>query len=55
MEKIASLVIIIGTGLWFASILFMESRWQVQALAAVILIIGIFLAHFWEEVFRKED
>lgn len=55
MEKIASLVIIIGTALWLGSVFFMEARWQAQTLAAIILIIGIFLAHFWEEVFRKED
>jgi hypothetical protein len=55
MEKLAGLVIIIGTALWFISVFFLEARWQAQALAATVLIIGIFLAHFWEEVFRKEE
>ncbi len=50
MEKIASLIIIIGTFLWLFSILALGGRWQWQMLSALVLIIGIFTAHFWEEL-----
>ena len=49
MEKLASFVIIIGTILWFVSVLFLGGSWQWQMFAALILTIGIFMAHFWEE------
>ncbi len=50
MEKLASLIIIIGTFLWLFSILVLEGRWQWQMFSALVLIIGIFCAHFWEEL-----
>ena len=50
MEKLASVIIILGTVFWFISILFLGGRWQWQMLAALILTIGIFIAHFWEEL-----
>ena len=51
MEKLASVIIIIGTILWFVSVLFLGGRWQWQMFAALILTIGIWiLAHFWEEL-----
>lgn len=50
MEKLASVIIVIGTILWFISILFLGGRWQWQMFAALILTIGIFTAHFWEEL-----
>ena len=50
MEKLASLIIIIGTLLWLFSIFVLEGRWQWQMLSALVLIIGIFCAHFWEEL-----
>ncbi len=50
MEKLASVIIIIGTVLWFVSVLFLGGRWQWQMLAALIITIGIFVAHFWEEL-----
>ena len=43
-------MIIVGTVLWLISILFLGGRWQWQMFAALILIIGIFTAHFWEEL-----
>lgn len=49
MEKLASFIIIIGTILWFVSVLFLGGSWQWQMFAALILTIGIFMAHFWEE------
>ena len=57
MEKLASLIIILGTILWFISVLFLGGRWQWQTLAAIVLIIGIFIAHFWEELSegKKKD
>jgi hypothetical protein len=50
MEKLASLIIIIGTFLWLFSIFALEGRWQWQMFSALVLIIGIFCAHFWEEL-----
>ena len=50
MEKLASLIIIIGTFLWLFSIFVLEARWQWQMLSAFVLIVGIFFAHFWEEL-----
>ncbi|MCE2402171.1 hypothetical protein J4G08_14960 [Candidatus Poribacteria bacterium] len=55
MEKLASVIIIIGTVLWFISVLFLGGRWQWQMLAALILTIGIFLAHFWEELSEEKN
>ena len=54
MEKLAGLIIFIGTGLWLVSILFLGGRWQWQMFAALILTIGIFLAHFWEELSEEK-
>ena len=50
MEKLASLIIIIGIFLWLFSIFVLEGRWQWQMFSALVLIIGIFCAHFWEEL-----
>ncbi len=50
MEKLASLIIILGSGLWLFSIIALEARWQWQMLSALVLTIGIFWAHFWEEL-----
>ena len=50
MEKLASIIIIIGTAIWFISVLFLGGRWQWQMFAALILTVGIFIAHFWEEL-----
>lgn len=54
MEKLASLIIFVGTGLWLVSVLFLGGRWQWQMFAALILTIGIFLAHFWEELSEEK-
>ena len=50
MEKLASLIIILGTALWLFSILVLEARWQWQMFSALVLTVGIFCAHFWEEL-----
>ena len=50
MEKLASFIIIFGTILWLVSVLFLGGSWQWQMFAALILTIGIFTAHFWEEL-----
>ena len=50
MEKLSSLIIIIGTFLWLFSVLALEGRWQWQIFSAVVLTVGIFCAHFWEEL-----
>lgn len=54
MEKLASLIIIIGTLLWLFSIFVLEARWQWQMFSALVLTAGIFCAHFWEEL-RETD
>ena len=50
MEIIASAIIIFGTFLWLFSVIILDGRWQWQMFAALVLTIGIFLAHFWEEL-----
>jgi fatty acid desaturase len=50
MERLAGFIIIVGTVLWLISVLFLGGRWQWQMFAALVLIIGIFTAHFWEEL-----
>jgi len=54
MEKIASALIVIGAIYWAISIVFFESDWQQQLIAAAITIVGIFVAHLWEELFRDQ-
>ena len=55
MEKLASLIIIIGTCLWLFSVLALEGRWQWQMFSALVLTVGIFCAHFWEELRDTEE
>ena len=55
MERLASVIIILGTVLWFVSVLFLGGRWQWQMFAALILTIGIFIAHFWEELSEGKE
>lgn len=55
MEKVASLIIIIGTILWLFSIFALEGRWQWQMFSAFVLMVGIFSAHFWEELQDTDD
>ena len=43
MERVAGIIIILGTLLWLFSIIFLEGRWQWQMFAALVLTIGIFL------------
>ena len=50
MEKVASAIIIIGSFLWLFSVIALDGRWQWQMFSALVLTIGIFLAHFWEEL-----
>ena len=50
MEKVASAIIIIGTFLWLFSVIILDGRWQWQMFSALVLTIGIFWAHFWEEL-----
>ena len=55
MEKVASLIIILGTFLWLFSVLALEGRWQWQMFSALVLTVGIFWAHFWEELRDPEE
>jgi len=55
VEKVASLIIILGTFLWLFSVLALEGRWQWQIFSALVLIVGIFWAHFWEELRDTND
>ena len=54
MEKLAYVLIFIGAVFWVFSIFAMGGRWQAQLLAAAILIVGIIIAHVWEELFREK-
>jgi len=59
MEKLAYVLIFIGAIFWVFSIspiqgFGMQGRWQAQLLAALILIVGIIIAHVWEELFREK-
>ncbi len=54
MEKLAYVLIFIGAVFWVSSIFTMGGRWQPQLLAAAILIVGIIIAHVWEELFREK-
>ena len=54
MEKLAYVLILIGAIFWVFSIFGMGGRWQAQLLAAAILIVGIIIAHVWEELFREK-
>ncbi len=54
MEKLAYLLIFIGATFWIFSIFLMRAQWQPQLLAATILIVGIIIAHVWEELFREK-
>ena len=55
MEKLVSLILIIGAVLWLISVFFLDGRWQWQIFSAAIIITGIMAAHMWEEVFKKEE
>ena len=55
MEKVASFIIILGTFLWLFSVLALEGRWQWQMFSALVLTVGIFAAHFWEELRSTEE
>lgn len=55
MERLVSLILIIGAVLWLISVFFRDGRWQWQMFSAAIIIIGIVAAHMWEEVFQKEE
>jgi len=47
-------MIITGTLIWLYSIFFLEAQWQYQLAGIVIVSIGVFLAHIWEELFREK-
>lgn len=53
-EKLASFLIIIGVILWVISIFFLGGRWQPLILSAAILVVAIFIAHIWEELFQEK-
>jgi len=53
-EKLASFFIIIGVILWVTSIFFLAGRWQPLVLSAAILVVAIFIAHIWEELFQQK-
>lgn len=54
MERLAYVLIFVGAIFWVFSIFAMQGRWQAQLLAALILIVGIIIAHVWEELFREK-
>ncbi len=55
MERLISILIIVGSAIWLVAAIFLEARWQWQIFAAAILIVGIIAAHIWEEVYQNKD
>lgn len=55
MERLISIIIVVGALIWFASVLFLDGRWQGQMFAGAIIIVGIIAAHIWEEVYQHKD
>jgi hypothetical protein len=54
LDKIAYLFISAGALSWIASILIYKGDIRYQLVSILIISIGIFLAHFWEEIFYKK-
>ena len=55
MERLISIIIVVGALIWLAAVLFFDARWQWQMFAAAIVIVGIIAAHIWEEVYQNKD
>ena len=55
MERLISIIIVVGALIWFAGILLFDGRWQWQVFAAAVIIVGIIAAHIWEEVYQHKD
>ena len=55
MERLISIIIVVGSLIWLAGILLFDGRWQWQVFAAAVIIVGIIAAHIWEEVYQHKD
>lgn len=54
LDKIAYLFISAGSIFWIASILIYKGDIRFQLVSILIIGLGIFCAHFWEEIFYKK-
>ena len=55
MERLIGIIIVVGSLIWLAGVLFFDGRWQWQVFAAAVIIVGIIAAHIWEEVYQRKD
>ncbi|MDE0042871.1 MAG: hypothetical protein OXT74_12605 [Candidatus Poribacteria bacterium] len=55
MERLISIIIVVGALIWLAGVLVFDGRWQWQMFAAAVIIVGIIAAHIWEEVYQHKD
>ena len=55
MERLISIIIVVGALIWLCAVLFLEARWEWQMLSAAIVFVGITAAHIWEEVYQNKD
>lgn len=54
LNKLAYLFISVGSIGWFGTILFYRGDVRYQVISIIIVGLGIFLAHFWEELYFKK-
>ncbi|MCD6505891.1 hypothetical protein J7M22_04610 [Candidatus Poribacteria bacterium] len=54
LDKIAYLFISVGSIGWIFSILVYKGDIRYQLVSILIIGLGIFCAHFWEEIFYKK-
>lgn len=54
LEKASYLLIAAGAAGWAASVLFYGGDVRYQMLSVLVLTIGIFVAHLWEELFYSK-
>lgn len=47
-------LIITGAIIWLYALFLLEAQWQYQAFGIALVVIGIFLAHIWEEMFQEK-
>lgn len=48
-------LVISGTLIWLYALFVLGAKWQSQAPGIAIVVIGVFLAHIWEELFQEES
>ena len=54
LDKLAYLLIALGAAGWAVSVLLYGGDVRYQMLSVLVLTIGIFVGHFWEELFYSK-